>query len=87
MLSKTFLNKLIYRAGKRGMKENEIVLKRVVQRIGADNVALGQSMEAFLNEEDADIYQWILGKRPIPPEYVESGLEECLKECLSTNKC
>lgn len=81
MLSKVFLNKLAYRAGKRGMKENEIVLKRLVAGLGQEDTGISKSLEVFLNEEDNDIHQWILGKRPFPPEYVQSGLADRLKAC------
>jgi succinate dehydrogenase flavin-adding protein (antitoxin of CptAB toxin-antitoxin module) len=82
MLSRIALNKLMYRAGKRGMKENEIVLKRLAEGIRHDEVAIASSLEAFLNEEDNNINQWILGQRPFPPEYVKSGLVERIMQSI-----
>lgn len=66
-----WLKRLSYRSWHRGCKETDLVLGTYCnQRIaGLDEAALGL-FEAFLDEDDSDIWAWLTDKTPCPkPEY------------------
>ncbi|MHA6288552.1 FAD assembly factor SdhE [Maricaulis sp. CAU 1757] len=62
--------KLKIRAWRRGFKEADLILGRF-----ADNNldAMGQAdldaYEHLLDQPDQDIYEWIIGRTPTPPEF------------------
>lgn len=71
------INRLVYRAGKRGMKENEVLLSSFVAKHYSGKTCNSQSLdelETFLAEEDNDIHGWLLGRQPFPKTYLDSGL-------------
>ena len=76
------INRMLYRAGKRGMKENELVLKRVGVLVSFEKKPMLNSFERLLEEEDSDINRWILGQAEFPAEYVESGLADLIKKTI-----
>jgi antitoxin CptB len=62
--------RLYFRCHHTGMKENDILLGRFadheLQSLTDDDVAW---LEDFLmNNNDLDIYNWISGREPVPPE-------------------
>ncbi len=66
-----WLKRLNYRSWHRGCKETDLVLGTYcAQRIAAlDDQKLAQ-FEAFLDEDDSDIWAWLTEKKPCPkPEF------------------
>ena len=66
-----WLKRLTYRSQHRGCKETDLVLGTycVTQLAALDEAQLA-CFEAFLDEDDADIWAWLIGKYPCPdPKY------------------
>jgi antitoxin CptB len=66
-----WLKRLTYRSWHRGCKETDIVLGTYCdQAIAGLSVPELQLYEEFLDEDDADIWNWLTHKAPCPrPEY------------------
>jgi len=64
------LKRLHYRAHHRGFKEADLLLGAFADAHMA-GLAPGElsALEALLEEQDQDIYDWYLGKSPVPPEH------------------
>ncbi len=62
--------RLLFRCQHRGMKENDILLGGFAA-IYVNDLSDGQveRMEALLDENDNDVYNWITGKEPVPPAH------------------
>ncbi len=62
-----WLKRLTYRSLHRGCKETDLVLgtycTRNIEMLGEDDLRL---FEAFLDEDDADIWAWLTEKTPCP---------------------
>lgn len=62
--------RLQLRAWRRGFKEADLILGRFADArlagMSADEVA---QFEALLDEADGDIYDWYLGRQPLPAEF------------------
>ncbi len=65
--------RLRFRAWHRGMKEVDLILgsfaDRHVATLTADELA---DFEALLEAPDQDIYAWIAGEKPVPPQFSSS---------------
>lgn len=63
--------RLLYRAMHRGSKETDIVLGTYAERqLGTMDAPALTLFEAFLEEEDTDIWAWLTGKTACPnPAY------------------
>jgi len=64
------LKKLRFRAWRRGFREIDLILGRFADLHGegfaeADFIAF----EALLDENDQDVYAWIIGQSPTPAEF------------------
>jgi antitoxin CptB len=63
--------KLGFRAWHRGTREADLLMGSFADRhlpeFGAEE--LGQ-FERLLTENDPDVYDWMTGRRPVPPEHV-----------------
>ena len=59
--------RLLFRCQHRGMKENDILLGGFAA-IHVNDLSESQldHMEALLDENDNDLYNWITGKEPVP---------------------
>ncbi len=62
--------KLGFRAWHRGTREADLLIGSFADRHlpGFDAVAL-QQFESLLAENDPDLYDWMLGLSPVPPEH------------------
>jgi succinate dehydrogenase flavin-adding protein (antitoxin of CptAB toxin-antitoxin module) len=71
MKTETSLKKLIYVAGHRGTKENDLLLSSFAQAqassLSPEEFAL---FWAFLQEPDDLIFEWIGGTQPPPVRYI-----------------
>jgi antitoxin CptB len=69
-MDETRVGRVRYRAWRRGFREADLILGPF-----ADTHAHGMSeaqltaFEALLDQTDHDIYAWILGSEPTPPEF------------------
>lgn len=68
-----WLKRLSYRSHHRGCKETDLVLGTYCDRTLPDLEDSGLALfEAFIDEDDADIWNWITGKTTCPKaEYAE----------------
>jgi antitoxin CptB len=61
--------RLLYRSEHRGNKENDILLGQFARAyvMAFDDGQLDQ-YEALLDEDDNDIFDWVAGRAPVPPD-------------------
>jgi antitoxin CptB len=64
--------KLLFRAWHRGTREADILLGRYAEAHlpDMDEDQLDQ-FAALMDEQDPDIYDWLIGARPVPPEFAD----------------
>ena len=62
--------RLLFRAQRRGFKEVDLIFGAYAQShlAGLDERGLDQ-FEALLTAPDQDVYAWLRGAKPVPPEY------------------
>lgn len=66
------LKRLKIRAWRRGTKEMDLILGTFVdQKLESLNAADLDSLEAFMAENDTDLYPWFTGQAEVPPEHLE----------------
>jgi antitoxin CptB len=69
MDKKTRIKRLKYRSWHRGCKETDVILGRFAdERMAAIAPAMLDLYEELLEENDADIWQWLTGKE-VPQKY------------------
>ena len=73
---------LLFRAQRRGFKEVDLIFGAYAGRAlaGLDDTGLGQ-FEALLIAPDQDVYDWLRGAVPVPPEHdnpVFAGLKSVI---------
>ena len=67
---KTYKKKIIYKASHRGSKEMDILLGNFINKyVELFNKNELQHFDLILDNDDDDIYQWILGKSDIPNKH------------------
>jgi antitoxin CptB len=69
----------VWRAGHRGMKELDLVLGAYARAHvpGMDDDALAH-FESILAEADTDLFDWVMGRAPVPAHY-QGPVIEALK--------
>lgn len=62
--------KLLFRAWHRGTREADLLLGRFAEAhiAGMNEVQVNQFAD-LLNEQDPDIYDWLTGRQPTPPQF------------------
>ncbi len=66
----TRLKRISYRAHHRGFKEADLLLGAFADAHLAElSVAELDDLEVLLQEQDQDIYDWVLGREPTPPAF------------------
>ena len=66
----TYKKKIIYKASHRGSKEMDILLGNFINKyVELFNKKELHLFDLILDNDDDDIYQWILGKNDIPNKY------------------
>ena len=62
--------RLIYRSNYRGFKEADILLGGFAKAHGPSFTAVEiEDYEALIAEYDHDIYDWVIGQKPVPERY------------------
>lgn len=71
------IKRLVYRSCNRGCKETDLLLGRFASHelAGLSDPELDE-YERLIEESDADIFAWLTGKLPTPPEYVGGVIEK-----------
>lgn len=68
----TRLKRLQMRSMRRGIKEMDIILSNFA---GAQLASMNDSeldhYEALMEEADLDLYQWVSGQAPTPPQFLD----------------
>jgi antitoxin CptB len=61
--------KLLYRATRRGTKENDLLIGGfVARRISLLSEEAMEALERLLELPENDLADWLTGRRPVPPE-------------------
>jgi len=72
--------RLYMRSIRRGIKEMDVILTKFadaqLKSLTPDEL---DAYEAFLAENDQDLYQWVSGQQPAPPEH-EAIIEKIMSE-------
>jgi len=64
------IRRLIYRSRYTGTKETDLLLGGFADRhLGGLEESLLDEYEALIENSDPDLYMWISGRRPVPPEW------------------
>jgi antitoxin CptB len=64
------LKKLRFRAWRRGFREIDLIFGRFADRYGDDFTEADYlAFEALLDENDQDVYAWIIGQSPTPAAF------------------
>ena len=75
----TLRRKLRFRAWHRGTREADLIMGQFADaRIGTMTEDELAQFDALLEVQDLDVYNWIIGKTEIPPEYRTSIMQELL---------
>ena len=70
------LNKLRFRAWRRGFREADLILGGFADaNLATLTPAQVDAFEALLDQEDHDVYAWIMGQEDAPPEFEGEILE------------
>lgn len=81
-------SRLLYMSRKRGILETDLLLSTFAQKHlqSMDEKAL-KEFDAFLEENDWDIYYWATGAKPLPEDLKNlSFMPELLEHCKNKNK-
>lgn len=75
----TRLKRLRMRSMRRGIKEMDLILSRFWDSAGQGLTAAELDLyEAFLGENDQDLYRWVSGQAQVPADY--AGLVDKLRK-------
>lgn len=74
--------KILFRATHRGTKEADLMIGGFVTRhvVAMDEAEL-DALEAVLAHTDADLTDWLMGRKPVPPEAASPMLARMIAEC------
>lgn len=62
--------RLMFRAWRRGTRELDLIMGRFLdEAIGALTEAEVEEFERLCDVPDLELYAWVVGSRPTPPEY------------------
>jgi antitoxin CptB len=62
--------RLLFRAWRRGTRELDLIMGRFLdEAVGTLSEAEIDEFERLCNVPDLELYAWIVGSRPVPPEY------------------
>ena len=66
----TIRRKLRFRAWHRGTKEADLIMGQFADaNIETMNQTALEQFDALLDAQDLDVYNWVIGKEPVPEEY------------------
>ena len=75
-----FIKKLLYQGCNRGCKETDLIIgqfvKQNIEKMTDDEL---QIFEHILQQNDADLYDWYVKKKPVPEENLSTVMTQILK--------
>lgn len=75
-----FIKKLLYQSCNRGCKETDLIIgqfaKQNIEKMTDDEL---QIFEHILQQNDADLYDWYVKKKPVPEENLSTVMTQILK--------
>ena len=75
-----FIKKLLYQSNNRGWKETDLIIGQFAkQNIGKMTDNELQIFEHILQQNDADLYDWYVKKKPVPEENLSTVMTQILK--------
>ena len=80
------VKRLVYRSARRGTQEMDLLLGGFVRSVvenspaNVDGTCL-RDLEELVDESDADLYRWLSGRTPLPPEKNNPMLRALLESC------
>ncbi len=77
MLENILLKQLFYRSTHRGCKETDFLIGEFA-KVKLHEISDLELFKNFLEENDVEIYDWVLGKKSVPQQYKE--LIEAIKK-------
>lgn len=76
--------RLMFRSRRRGMQETDLVLGRFAERyLARFSDAELDRFERLLDNTDADLFEWITGRAPVPEEH-DSDVMGLLRNFMRT---
>ena len=73
--------RIAFRAAHRGTHENDLLLGRFAARnLGGMSPSDLDAFEAILDLPDVDLFDWISGRAPVPPEHDSAMLRRVIAE-------
>jgi antitoxin CptB len=80
--------RLLFRAQRRGFKEVDLIFGAYAEAelAGLDEAGLDM-FEALLAAPDQDVYAWLRGAEPVPPEHDNSVFAGLKKMCAQQSPC
>jgi antitoxin CptB len=77
--------RILFRANHRGTKEADLMVGGFVARhvAGMDESEL-DALEAVLAHTDADLTDWLMGRKPVPADAASPMLDRMMAECGGT---
>lgn len=80
------IKKLLYQSCNRGCKETDLIIGLFArENLGKMNDNDLLTFEKILQQNDADLYDWYVGKKPIPKE-ISSGIMTKIMNFVPTHK-
>lgn len=80
------INRLLYRARQRGWLELDLIIGRWAKRNLQGQEALPRSviqdLELLLTQENPDLFKWLTGQLPTPPEMLQNSAFRLIKADL-----
>ncbi|HVV27140.1 MAG TPA: succinate dehydrogenase assembly factor 2 [Rhizomicrobium sp.] len=78
--------RLLFRAQRRGFKEVDLIFGQYAEnRLAAMDEAALDAFEALLAAPDQDVYAWLRGAAPVPPEYDNAVFAGLKAVCAQKN--
>ena len=79
------INRLLYRARQRGWLELDLIIGRWAKRNLEDQAlprSVIQDLELLLTQENPDLFKWLTGQLPTPPEMLQNSAFRMIKADL-----
>ena len=75
-----FIKKLLYQSCNRGCKETDLIIgqfaKKNIEKMTDNELKI---FEHILEQNDADLYDWYVKKKPVPEENLSTVMTQILK--------
>lgn len=84
-MNENLIKKIIYRSNHRGCKETDILLGDYsIAKVSSFDQKQLDLFQEFLDEDDLEIYNWLLGKVAAPEKYTDWLIPDILQFLSNT---